>query len=104
MCGNTKLLKREEKILSYIKPYNYCNYTDCYFISTYFKGRDANMYSAESKVKEWVKSNGGTFKRLSEKTIIGENKGFIVQIIFPAYGHAGRDMKNIMADLIYQYK
>jgi len=98
--NNTKLLKKEEKILSYVKPCNYGYYTDCYFVNTYYKGKDDNMYSAKDKVKQWVESNGGTFKQLSEKMIIGENKGFIVQIVFPTYGHAGRDMKNIMANLI----
>lgn len=55
------------------------------------------MYTVFDKVKAWVEKNSGKIKRVSDKKIVGEKKGFVVRIIFPCYGK--RNMKNIMATL-----
>lgn len=95
------MLKEDKKILSYLTPYSDNKHlVDTYFMATYFKGKDTNMYTLLDKTKTWVEKNGGCFEKLSNKIIIGEKKGFLVKIVYPCFGE--RDMKNIMATLYYQ--
>ena len=91
------MTKTDERILSYLKP---ANGVDTYFVNCYYKDKNYVMDSRLQKVKEWTEKNGGRFTKLSKKEIIGERKGYLVQIVFPCYGK--RDMKNIMATLFYQ--
>lgn len=89
------MTKTDEKILTYLRPYN-MDWSDTYLCHIYYKNKDDFMYTVSDKVKVWVEKNDGKFQMVSDdKKIIGEKKGFIVRIIFPCYGK--RDMKNIMA-------
>ena len=90
------MLKVDEKILCHLKVYD-IGLSDTYFCSIYYENKECFMYSVYEKVVAWVKKNGGSIYKISDKIIIGERKGFIVRIIFPCYGK--RDMKNIMATL-----
>ena len=97
MIDKNRSIKKDKNILEHLTPYNYQYYRDTYFCNIYYKNKDIFMYTITDKAKEWVESNGGTFKILSDKKIIGERKGFVVQITFPTFNQ--RDMKNIMATL-----
>lgn len=90
------MTKTDKRILEHLKPYE-MSLSDIYFCSIYYKNKDVFMYTVFEKVSEWVKKNGGTIQKLSDKKNIGERKGFIVRIIFPCYGK--RNMKNIMVNL-----
>lgn len=90
-----KIMKKDETILTHLKPCGYQYYTDTYFCNIYYKNKDVFMYTVMDKVQKWVEDNGGKFKRLSDKNQFGQQKGFIVRIVFPTFNK--RDMKNIMA-------
>lgn len=59
--------------------------------------KDHFLYTVLDEVKSWVEKNGGKIKKVSDKKIIEEKKGFVVRINFSCYGK--RDMKNIIATL-----
>lgn len=90
------MMKKDEKILQHLKPYN-MDLSDTYFCSVTKWKKEDFMHSVLEKVTKWVEQNGGKIQKLTDKKIIGERKGFVVRIIFPCYGK--RDMKNIMASL-----
>ena len=93
------MTKTDEKMLAHLTAIRGCCDTYLCGISKYNK--DEYMYTVYDKVKAWVEKNGGVMRKLDGgKLIIGEKKGFEVQIRFPAYGK--RDMKNIMATLWYK--
>jgi len=95
------LSSKDKKILSHLVPFtDSTHYVDTYFCNIYFKNKDYYMYTVAEKVENWVVENGGRFRKLSDKKIFGERKGFLIKIVFPCFGK--RDMKNIMATLFYK--
>lgn len=88
--------KTDEKMLAHLIPMG--EFADTYlcFVGKYSK--DTAMYSIYDQVESWVKRNGGTIKKLpGDKKIVGERKGFMVQIRFPT--NTKQDMKQMMATL-----
>lgn len=87
------MTKIELNVLSHLTPIT--EYADVYFCSIAKYNKDYYMDTIEEKVKAWVIKNGGTIKHLCGKKIIGERKGYFVQIRFPIYNEA----KQIMSAL-----
>lgn len=94
----TQLTTADKYALSHLMPASeFCDNYLCYIGK---HNRNEYMYTVLEKVEKWVVNNGGRIKKISDKTYIGDRKGFIVNIVFPSYNK--RDMKNIMANLFYK--
>lgn len=93
------ITKTERNILEHLAPVEYGLCHDTYLCGISVENKNDYMYSVRDKVRTWVEKNGGKFTVLSDKVISHRlnKKGFVVQIVFPAFGK--RDMKNIMATL-----
>ena len=70
------MLKKDEKILQHLQPYNETLLSDMYFCFIYYKNKNVFMYTITDKVKCWVENNGGKFQVVGDKKIIGNKKGF----------------------------
>jgi hypothetical protein len=89
------MTKTEQYILAHLRPIT--DYADTYFCHVSKYRADRAMDKLEEKVKKWVDKNGGKFRTISEKKTIGDEKGYLVKIVFPTFDK--RDMKGIMATL-----
>ena len=94
-----KITKTEQNILNHLVPVEYGFFHDTYLCGISIENKNEYMYSIRDRVQAWAEKNGGKFTVLSDKVISHRlnKKGFVVQIIFPAFSK--RDMKNIMSTL-----
>lgn len=95
LCCGLDTTKAEQYILAHLRPIT--EYADTYFCHVSKFRADRAMDNLEEKVKRWAEKNGGKFCTISEKKTIGDEKGYLVKIVFPTFDK--RDMKGIMATL-----
>lgn len=88
-----RMNKTEKTLLEHLKPTT--EFADTYFCSIAKNNKNRYIDTVADKVKGWVEKNGGTFRQLSDKRFVGDRKGYLVKITFPAYN----EKKQIMAEL-----
>ena len=87
------MTKKENNMLKHLTRVT--EFADTYFCSIAKNNKNKFMYTVEEQIKNWVEKNDGTFRRLSDKKVIDEKKGFMVKIVFPSFNNT----KQIMATI-----